>query len=131
MLVSRVAGGVRWCSEGSKAVKHAVRAVGPVEFKSADGSRVNDEAFLRLLAMSAAGPASGTGAAAGPGGQQLARLPLDENDVAKVHNHLHNTSSISCVQREAKIWQMGIWLYHSCQALSGDKQHGQTVVMKP
>ena len=52
-------------------------------FKSADGGRLNDEAFLRLLAYNSA-PRELKGKKEQPGGVALADLPLVANDVVKV-----------------------------------------------
>ena len=59
---------------------------GPVEFRSSEGTVPNDEAFLRMLAKSAATPARPSAAASASKSQirKLAKLPLHENDVAKV-----------------------------------------------
>jgi len=54
-----------------------------VPFKSADGGRLNDEAFLRLLAHGSA-PLQSKGKSQRPGGAALADLPLVANDVVKV-----------------------------------------------
>ena len=60
---------------------------GLVPFKSADGGRLNDEAFLRLLAHGSA-PLQPKGKAQRPGGGALADLPLTANDVVKVRYDL-------------------------------------------
>ena len=66
----------------SGTTRFALRA-GPVPFKSADGGRLNDEAFLRLLTHGSA-PLQPKGKSQRPGGAALADLPLVANDVVKV-----------------------------------------------
>ena len=67
-------------------------------FKSSDGGRLNDEAFLRLLAVEGAErPAASKGQR--PGGSQLADLPLTAEDVAKVQQ-LRDSSAAHVKDRE-------------------------------
>ena len=61
-------------------------------FKSADGGRLNDEAFLRLLARDGAS-LQPRGKGARPGGAALADLPLVANDVVKVRQG-HESASL-------------------------------------
>lgn len=56
---------------------------GPLVFKSTDGGPRSDEAFLKLLALTATTPVSDAKKALG---KQLAKLPLKPDDVAKVRH---------------------------------------------